>query len=373
MSPTPGRTSDGPGRRSFGVDGSLRDDLFGDAFASSGDAFAESRLVFLEGNRLPERFRELAESALPSFSVAEIGFGTGANFALCAELFFRLCPDRTLEYEGLEGYPLSPGELRAAHARWPGELKPWAEALQKTWDEGKDELAFRNARLHLRFGLFADVLPALERKADAWILDGFAPSKNPDAWSDALFAQIARLSAPGATAATFTVAGDVRRRLLRAGFDVEKRPGFGRKRSRLEARLARPAGEVAPGAVPGTSAGECKKALRHALEQAVRSGDESRARSLLGEPGAKPDGGLLFLALRSPAPVGLLSLLLARGCPPDARNAKGSTALIEAIRAGLPEAEELLLANGADPGLPDGRGRTPETWRALVRNGTRKR
>ncbi|MBP5351346.1 MAG: tRNA (5-methylaminomethyl-2-thiouridine)(34)-methyltransferase MnmD, partial [Fibrobacterales bacterium] len=202
MSPTPGRTSDGPGRRSFGVDGSLRDDLFGDAFASSGDAFAESRLVFLEGNRLPERFRELAESALPSFSVAEIGFGTGANFALCAELFFRLCPDRTLEYEGLEGYPLSPGELRAAHARWPGELKPWAEALQKTWDEGKDELAFRNARLHLRFGLFADVLPALERKADAWILDGFAPSKNPDAWSDALFAQIARLSAPGATAAT---------------------------------------------------------------------------------------------------------------------------------------------------------------------------
>ena len=358
MSPTPGRTEDGPKRHVFGADGSLRDDLFGDAFASSGDAFAESRLVFLEGNRLPERFRELAESALPSFSVAEIGFGTGANFALCAELFFRLCPDRTLEYEGLEGYPLSPGELREAHARWPGELKPWAEALQKTWDEGKDELAFRNARLHLRFGLFADVLPTLERKADAWILDGFAPSKNPDAWSDALFAQIARLSAPGATAATFTVAGDVRRRLLRAGFDVEKRPGFGRKRSRLEARFS--------------NAEKIDDALRHALGQAVRSGDESRARSLLGEPGAKPDGGLLFLALRSPAPVGLLSLLLARGCPPDARNARGSTALIEAIRAGLSGAEELLLAAGADPALPDGKGRSPETWRALVRNGTRR-
>ena len=112
MSPTPGRTSLPPKRHVFGADGSLRDELFGDAFASSGNPFAESRLVFLEGNRLPERFRGLAAGGASSFSVREIGFGTGANFALCAELFFRLCPGGTLEYEGLEGYPLSPGELR---------------------------------------------------------------------------------------------------------------------------------------------------------------------------------------------------------------------------------------------------------------------
>ncbi|MFY8140341.1 MAG: MnmC family methyltransferase, partial [Caulobacter sp.] len=39
-----------------------------------------------------------------------------------------------------------------------------------------------------------------------------------------------------------TVAGAVRRGLASAGFTVDKRPGFGRKRERLEARL--------PGAAP---------------------------------------------------------------------------------------------------------------------------
>ncbi len=360
MSPTPGRTEDGPERHRLGEDGSLRDLLFDDDFASSVSPAGESELVFLEGNRLPSRFRELAERGGGTFSVAEIGFGTGLNFALCADLFSKTVPEGTLEYVGLEGYPLSPETLRGAQERWPERLRPWAEALLGAWTRGERELRFRNVRLRLEFGLFRDVLPALElpRPVDAWILDGFAPSKNPDAWSADLFAQVARLSAPGTTAATFTVAGDVRRRLLRAGFDVEKRPGFGRKRSRLEARFS--------------NSGKIDDALRRALEQAVRGGDESRARSLLGEPGAKPDGGLLFLALRSPAPAGLLSLLLARGCPPDARNAKGSTVLIEAIRAKLSEAEELLLAAGADPALPDGKGRSPETWRALVRNGTRR-
>jgi tRNA 5-methylaminomethyl-2-thiouridine biosynthesis bifunctional protein len=38
--------------------------------------------------------------------------------------------------------------------------------------------------------------------------------------------------------ASFTVAGDVRRGLEAAGFDVEKKPGFGKKRERLEATWA---------------------------------------------------------------------------------------------------------------------------------------
>jgi hypothetical protein len=46
-------------------------------------------------------------------------------------------------------------------------------------------------------------------------------------------------AAPGARAATFTVAGAVRRGLAAAGFQVDKRPGFGRKKERLEAREAR--------------------------------------------------------------------------------------------------------------------------------------
>ena len=395
MSPTPGRTEDGPKRHRLGEDGSLRDLLFGDDFASSVSPAGESELVFLEGNRLPARFRGLAERGGGTFSVAEIGFGTGLNFALCADLFSETVSTGTLEYVGLEGYPLSPETMRGAQERWPERLRPWAEAILGAWTRGERELRFRNVRLRLELGLFRDVLPALElpRPVDAWILDGFAPSKNPDAWSADLFAQVARLSAPGTTAATFTVAGQVRREMVRAGFSVRKAPGFGLKRSRLEAVLAG-AGEARAVAAAGPAAPNAAavsahaRAVAEALRQAVRAGDAARAERLLDElardsaappardagpgTGAAPDS-LLFLALRSPNPEELVRSLLRRGASADARNARGSTALVEAIRARLPGVERLLLEAGADPELPDGLGRSPGKWRELVRNGTRRK
>ena len=394
MSPTPGRTEDGPGRHRLGEDGSLHDLLFGDDFASSVSPAGESELVFLEGNRLPARFRELAERGGGTFSVAEIGFGTGLNFALCADLFSKTVPTGTLEYVGLEGYPLAPETLRGAQERWHERLRPWAEALLGAWTRGERELRFRNVRLRLEFGLFRDVLPALElpRPVDAWILDGFAPSKNPDAWSADLFAQVARLSAPGTTAATFTVAGQVRREMVRAGFSVRKAPGFGLKRSRLEAVFAGAEGSCAESAAVAAHRNAAAvsapaRAVLAALEQAVRAGDAARAERLLDEldrdsaappardavaESAAPDS-LLFLALRSPDPEELVRSLLRRGASADARNARGSTALVEAIRARLPGVERLLLEAGADPELPDGLGRTPEKWRELVRSGTRRK
>ena len=60
-------------------------------------------------------------------------------------------------------------------------------------------------------------LPQADASIDAWFLDGFAPSKNPAMWSPETLDHVARLSAPGARAATYSVAGDVRRSLEAAG------------------------------------------------------------------------------------------------------------------------------------------------------------
>lgn len=94
-----------------------------------------------------------------------------------------------------------------------------------------------NATLDLAVGDVEWALDQWTGRADAWFLDGFAPSTNPGMWSDTVFQRIAALSAPGSRVATFTVAGVVRRGLAAQGFEVEKRPGHGRKRERLEARL----------------------------------------------------------------------------------------------------------------------------------------
>lgn len=74
---------------------------------------------------------------------------------------------------------------------------------------------------------------SLNQKVDAWFLDGFAPAKNPDMWTQNLFTAMARLARPGGTLATFTSAGFVRRGLQEAGFTMQKRKGFGRKREML--------------------------------------------------------------------------------------------------------------------------------------------
>ncbi|MGS6239751.1 MnmC family methyltransferase, partial [Enterobacter hormaechei] len=74
---------------------------------------------------------------------------------------------------------------------------------------------------------------SMNQKVDAWFLDGFAPAKNPDMWSPHLFSAMARLARPGATLATFTSAGFVRRGFQDAGFTMRKTKRFGRKRDML--------------------------------------------------------------------------------------------------------------------------------------------
>ncbi len=76
-------------------------------------------------------------------------------------------------------------------------------------------------------------LPKLKGIVDAWFLDGFAPAKNPDMWQPCLFEQMAKRSHSETTFATFTSAGDVRRGLKDAGFQVLKASGFGKKREML--------------------------------------------------------------------------------------------------------------------------------------------
>jgi tRNA 5-methylaminomethyl-2-thiouridine biosynthesis bifunctional protein len=90
-----------------------------------------------------------------------------------------------------------------------------------------------------------ETLPFLDEAVDALYLDGFSPAKNPDLWSPRVCRNLARLAKPDATLATWSVAGSVRQALGEAGFVVEKRPGFGKKRQMLTGCRERCAGDVA--------------------------------------------------------------------------------------------------------------------------------
>jgi len=127
------------------------------------------------------------------------------------------------------------------HARHP-ELAPLAEELRGAWPmlvPGMHRVEFEEGRiiLTLAFGDASQMLPRLSLAADAVFLDGFAPAKNPDMWSPELMRAVARVCAPGATAATWSVAAAVRDALRKAGFVSEKRRGFARKSEMLVARF----------------------------------------------------------------------------------------------------------------------------------------
>ncbi|MCL4757532.1 MAG: bifunctional tRNA (5-methylaminomethyl-2-thiouridine)(34)-methyltransferase MnmD/FAD-dependent 5-carboxymethylaminomethyl-2-thiouridine(34) oxidoreductase MnmC [Rhodocyclaceae bacterium] len=227
-----------PARLSFRDDGTPYSERYGDVYHTEAGGLGQAEAVFLAGNGLPGRWR-----AMDRFTILETGFGQGLNF-LATWAAWRRDPQRSrrLHYVSTELHPFSAADLSLLHAGL-GALEPLGRTLREHWPT----LTPGFHRIHLDEGavvltlLFGDALatlPQLQCGADAIFLDGFSPACNPQMWSEALFGELVRLAAPGATLATWSVAGHVRRALAKAGFDCEREPGFGPKRERLVGRLS---------------------------------------------------------------------------------------------------------------------------------------
>ncbi|RCS58027.1 FAD-dependent 5-carboxymethylaminomethyl-2-thiouridine(34) oxidoreductase MnmC [Parvibium lacunae] len=209
---------------------------FNDIYFSTVDGLAETNYVFIQHNQLLARWHRLPSHS--HFTIIENGFGTGLNFLCAWQAFLAQAPaDSHLHFVSTERYPLTRTDLQQALQLWPS-LSLESAALLSQYQlpsRGFHRYHFAQDRIHLTLlvGDMNQLLPQLQAQADCWFLDGFAPAKNPDMWSPTLFQEMRRLSKPGATFATFTSAGEVKRGLQAAGFDVQKVPGYGRKRDML--------------------------------------------------------------------------------------------------------------------------------------------
>jgi len=209
-----------PAQLEWDTDGQPYSAQFGDVYFSRSGGLLETQQVFIEGNDLAARFAAL--SAGQTLVIGETGFGTGLNFLCAWQLFEQLAPSAArLHFISAEQYPLTREDLAKALKLWPS-LQVFADELLLNWQGiylGFQRLFLRGGRVLLDV-LLDDATSAfaqLDGKIDAWFLDGFAPAKNPSMWSEALFAQIARLSSIGTSFATFTSAGLVRRGLQGVG------------------------------------------------------------------------------------------------------------------------------------------------------------
>ncbi len=244
----------------FDAEGVAFSTRYDDRYHPRAGALEQAAHVFLQGNGLPNRWREREQ-----FVVLETGFGLGNNFLATWDAWRRdQRRSGRLHFISIEKHPLSREDLARVHAG--SRLRALAGELLQAWPPltpNLHRLKFDDGQVQLTLALgdVADWLPEIVASVDAFYLDGFAPDRNPAMWQSRMFKALARLAVPDATAATWSVARSVRSGLAMAGFEVSIAPGSADKR---EITLARFAPRFTPRRAP-TRLASTASADRHAL------------------------------------------------------------------------------------------------------------
>ncbi len=232
---------------------------YDDVYFSRANGLEESRYVFIQHNQLKERWVSPSTNfSSNEFVIGETGFGTGLNFLATWQLWeaiqkgdtkkTHLPSHKKLHFISVEKHPLQKEDLKRSLAIWP-ELQEYSNKLLAVYDDYpsfgfKQYYVSDSVTLTLIIDDATDGFNQLIESdhpwfrkpinnahgVDAWFLDGFSPSKNPDMWNSKLFTVLAELSHSKTTLSTFTAAGFVKRGLQAAGFSVQKKKGFAHKR-----------------------------------------------------------------------------------------------------------------------------------------------
>lgn len=226
------------------VDGRLVSKRFRDIYFAH-DGPAETRRVFIEPAKLRQRIQ-----VATTFTLVELGFGSGLNFLTLARLLEDAECTTRLRYVAIENYPLYSTDLARAVRPFENELAQRDELVRQLPPRvpGWHRRYFNEGQLELSL-FYGDVKRGLndiqdfERGGvDAWFLDGFSPERNPEMWESAIFAAMRAMTKPNGTATTFSATGHVRRGLQANGFEVQRVKGAaGAKRHTTVAKLTAPA------------------------------------------------------------------------------------------------------------------------------------
>ncbi len=210
----------------------------------------ESAHVFIRHGLLPLLEAGWGTSDTGPLRILEIGLGTGLNALLTLEACQLAGVDTT--YAALETVPLPPEMVEAiAQAAAP------APADQVLAEPGAVLRALHTAPWNAEFSLAPafsctkwlralESLPAGTAPLGAAnyhliYFDAFAPQKQPELWTAAIFRTLFAATAPGGVLVTYCAQGQFRRDLRAAGWRVEKLPGPPGKREMTRAVKDAPA------------------------------------------------------------------------------------------------------------------------------------
>lgn len=192
---------------------------FGVPYHSRFGAITESEQVFIDAG-----FRHVS-AGKQRIRLLETGLGTGLK-ALMTWLAAEQS-NTQVDYTALELFPLAPEDVEALN--YPDLLEGNPVDLRTRFQRLHQAPWEINVALSTHFSLLKKKTPietfASEQPFDLVYFDAFAPRTQPELWTEEVFRRMFEALAPGGVLVTYCAQGEVKRRMTRAGFQVERLPG----------------------------------------------------------------------------------------------------------------------------------------------------
>ena len=153
--------------------------------------------------------------------------------------------DQVLEFYSFDKYLFRLSDFRKLNDSYP-ELKEYIAELELNYPrniQGVQKIPLFDGRiiLNLIVGEIENTQKYIKlmNNVDAWYLDGFSPSKNPDLWSIKLLKYIYKSCHEETTFSTYTSSGLVKNNLTESGFNHKRTEGFLDKRHMLKGKVVK--------------------------------------------------------------------------------------------------------------------------------------
>jgi len=190
-------------------------------------AIQESMHVFISAGLKPLLHQ------FETIRVFEMGFGTGLNALLSLQQAIK--HEQKMVYYSSELFPLQPEEYSSLN--YSGQLHD--DSLQSYFKLMHESIWEKDVLIHPLFELHKTNQSLLNLPVNQSFhlifFDAFAPSAQPELWTQQVFEKMFHLLSQNGTLVTYCSKGDVRRAMLAAGFNVEKLKGPLGKREMLRA------------------------------------------------------------------------------------------------------------------------------------------
>jgi len=197
-------------------------------YHSTYGAIQESNHVFIENG-----LKEILKSK-SGINIFEMGFGTGLNAFLT--MIYSIDHKVDIKYTAIEAFPLESeilNSLNFSELIQDGAFKDYFKSMHSAkWDEW--HILSGRFQIIKNLSSLEDYQP--ENKFDLVYFDAFAPTVQPELWTNEVFVNIFNSMNSGGILVTYCCKGDVKRNLKSAGFSIEKLPGPPGKREILRAR-----------------------------------------------------------------------------------------------------------------------------------------